>query len=276
MPKLKLTYASQDDIPEAFRELFTETDGTFRLTGIEGMVTSDDVNAAKRNTEAERTAHKKTKDRMRHFIDMSDEALTETVSKLDRFEELELAASGKLDDDKIDAMVEKRITSRTAPLERQITTLTTDLGEMTTSRDGLQKDKTQRTVQDDVRAAATKVKLLPEAVDDAFMLADRIFEVNDEGAVVTRDNVGVTPGIGAEVWLTDLKEKRPHWWPTSSGGGAGGGGGGPGGGGNPWAPKTWNLTAQGVQYRADPTKAAQLAAAAGTKIGGAKPAMPAT
>lgn len=269
--KLKLAYTSQDDIPEAFRDLYTESDGTFKLTGIDGLISNDDLAAAKRNTEAEREAHKKTKARLRHFVDMSDEQLTEATNKLDRFEELEAAAGGKLDDDKINDMVEKRINSRTAPLERQIATLTSELDESRAETSGLKKDKTTRSIQDDVRAAATKLKLLPEAVDDAFMLADRVFEVTEEGTVVTKDNVGVTPGIGAEVWLTDLKEKRPHWWPTSSGGGAQPGGGGVGSGNNPWGAKTWNLTAQGQQFRADPAKATQLAQAAGTTIGGARP-----
>jgi hypothetical protein len=270
--KLKLTYPSQEDIPEAFRDLYTESDGTFKLTGIDGLVTNDDLAAAKRNTEAEREAHKKTKARMRHFVDMSDDQLTEATAKLDRFDELEAAAGGKLDDDKINDMVEKRINSRTAPLERQIAALTGERDEARTESQELKKEKTTRSIQDEVRVAATKLKLLPEAIDDAFMLADRVFEVNEEGAAVTKDNVGVTPGIGAEVWLTDLKDKRPHWWPTSSGGGATPGGGGVGGGNNPWGAKTWNLTAQGQQFRADPAKATQLAQAAGTTIGGARPA----
>jgi hypothetical protein len=41
---------------------------------------------------------------------------------------------------------------------------------------------------------------------------------------------------------------------------------------NPFAPETWNLTKQGQLYKADPTRAKKLAAAAGVTIGSTRPA----
>lgn len=104
------------------------------------------------------------------------------------------------------------------------------------------------------------------------MLAERVFEVDDEGNVTTKDGVGVTPGIAADVWLTEMQDKRPHWWPQSQGGGAGGSGGGGAGGKNPFSAEGWNLTEQGRLVRENPEKADQMAKAAGTTVGGGRPA----
>jgi len=90
---------------------------------------------------------------------------------------------------------------------------------------------------------------------------------------VAKENArGVEAGITPDIWLTDMKEKRPHWWPTSQGGGAGGGAGGSGGGSNPWGAKSWDLDAQGAMVRQDRAKAERMAKAAGSKIGAIAPA----
>ena len=98
-------------------------------------------------------------------------------------------------------------------------------------------------------------------------------EINDEGLVLTRDKiVGVTPGIAPEIWLSEMQEKRPHWWPTSTGGGAGGGKGDGGFDKNPWSGDHWNLTSQAHAIRENKAKAERMATAAGTSIGGVRPA----
>ena len=113
----------------------------------------------------------------------------------------------------------------------------------------------------------TKAKVLPEAHDDALLLAERVFEIReDDGAIVTRDQVGTTPGVDPQVWLTEMRERRPHWWPSSQGGGAKGSGAGLDAVDNPWNPKAPNLTEQARIMAANPDRAKQLAKAAGTEI----------
>jgi hypothetical protein len=110
-----------------------------------------------------------------------------------------------------------------------------------------------------------------------LLLSDRVFEV-EEGTnrVVTKDNVGVTPGIDPSVWFTDIQKTRPHWWGPSQGGGAGGNRGGAGDTSvNPFSHANWNLTEQGRLVQADRAKADQLAKAAGTTVGGPRPIAPA-
>jgi len=75
------------------------------------------------------------------------------------------------------------------------------------------------------------------------------------------------------VFLTEMQDKRPHWWPKSVGGGAGGSGNGFGGAANPWTAENWNMTQQGAYVKENGMdKATQMAKAAGTTVGGMKPA----
>lgn len=270
---LKLIYDSVDDIPDGYKDLYTEKSGKWHFTAIAGIKTQDDINNVQRALDNEKAEHAKTKEKLAAWGDLDPE---KTQGQLDKIPELEAAAQGALEKAQIDEIVERRveatINTRTAPLERQITTLTGErdaLGEENTT---LKADRTQRQIHDVTREAMTKLKVIPEAHEDVLMYSDRIFEVLDDGNIVTRDNVGVTPGISPEVWLTDMQQSRPHWWPASQGGGAPGAGAGRSLGDNPWSHGGWNLTKQAQMIRDDPNKAEQMAKAAGVaKIGGRRP-----
>ena len=279
---LKALYENQKDIPEAFAELFTEKNGKWELTEIEGIKTSADTDRLSVSLTKERAEHKKTKDKLSAFGELdptqaqkdSDE-ITELKTKLETAEAA--AGDGKPDEAVIDKLVEARVATVIRPLQRDLdkaNKLNEDQGNAITA---FELKDTNRTITDHVRKAAGESKLIGTAMEDALMLAERVFEVNEEGIVLTRDNVGVTPGIDATVWFTEMQDKRPHWWPSSQGGGAGGGGGGGAGGGadNPFSFKGWNMTKQGEALTADPERAARLAQSAGTTVGGPKPAAPA-
>jgi hypothetical protein len=271
---LQAIYDSQDQIPEAHRELFSERNGKWELTGITGVRTQADVDRVQGSLTAERNSHKATKDRLRavHFkgrsvVDMNDDDLRLAVEGLDKYEELE-ASVGKVDEAKLAQIIETRLRSRLAPIER----------DRDTARARVQilelADRTRR-IHDAVRAAnlAARAKLVDTAMEDVLMLAERVFEVGEDGAVTTRSQMGVTPGIGPDVWLVEMAAKRPHWWPLSGGGGARGAGGGNGAfPNNPWSAETWNLTEQGRVIRSlGEQKAQQMAEAAGTTVGGLRP-----
>ena len=112
---------------------------------------------------------------------------------------------------------------------------------------------------------------MPEAIDDALMYADSMLEITEDGRIVTRDQVGVTPGIDPTVWLSEMQQKKRHWWPASQSGGAAGSNGGGVGGDNPWSASGWNLTRQAEMMDQDAARAEQMARSAGTTIGGPRP-----
>jgi hypothetical protein len=275
---LKDTHDKLEDIPEQFQELYTEKNGRYELTGIAGVKTSADVERLQAALTKERNDHKATKEKLHVWDDYDHD---EIVKKLDLLPELEAAAKGKLDEAQIEEMVERRvkgtINSQLSPLERKIKQLEKENGELkTTNEMWVGKDRTRK-VHDAVRKQLTEQKVLMDAHEDALLLADRVFEVReDDGAIVTKEGAGVTPGLDPAGWLTEMQDRRRHWWGESVGGGtvgSGGRGGGPLAGKNPFSAEHWNMTEQGRIYKQHGRdRAEQLAKAAGTSLGGPKPA----
>lgn len=274
--KLKLSYNSQEDIPNGYEALYTEKDGKWVLTGIEGMKTQEDITRLSESLRKEREDHKKVKDILAKLggPDLDADAL---VEKLDEYEELKLRVEsgegGKIDDKKVEELVEQRVQRRLAPVERERDRLKTRNTELENENGTLKGTITRGTVESELRRHATEGKVVTSALDDILDIGANIFEVAEDGAVVTKQGVrGVAAGITPDVWLSDMKEKRPHWWPASQGGGAGGSGGGNGTGVNPWTKDNWSIEAQAQLVRTDPGKADRLAKAAGVRVGAMSPA----
>jgi hypothetical protein len=269
---IKAVVDKLEDVPEQYRDLYTERNGKFEVSGIEGIRTDADVTRLSSALEKERKDHKTVKQTLTTIL--GDRKPEDVVTLLDRIPELELAAEGKVDDNKINEMVEKRIGAKLGPVQRQLQQLTTQNAEKDQIITAFQTKERTRTIHDHVREAINKTQgFQVAAVEDALLFAERMLEVTEEGKVVTKDNVGVTPGVDAVVWLTDMQQRKPHWWGPSQGGGAGGNNGkGGSSGDNPWTHENWNMTKQGEMYKANPARAEQLAKSAGTKIGGMRPA----
>lgn len=274
--KLKLSYNSQEDIPNGYEALYTEKDGKWVLTGIEGMKTQEDITRLSESLRKEREDHKKVKDILAKLggPDLDADAL---VEKLDEYEELKLRVEsgegGKIDDKKVEELVEQRVQRRLAPVERERDRLKTRNTELESENGTLKGTITRGTVESELRRHATEGKVVTSALDDILDIGANIFEVAEDGAVVTKQGLRNVPaGVTPDVWLSDMKEKRPHWWPASQGGGAGGSGGGNGTGVNPWAKDNWSIEAQAQLVRTDPGKADRLAKAAGVHVGAMSPA----
>lgn len=274
--KLKLSYNSQEDIPNGYEALYTEKDGKWVLTGIEGMKTQEDITRLSESLRKEREDHKKVKDILAKLggPDLDADAL---VEKLDEYEELKLRVEsgegGKIDDKKVEELVEQRVQRRLAPVERERDRLKTRNTELESENGTLKGTITRGTVESELRRHATEGKVVTSALDDILDIGANIFEVAEDGAVVTKQGLRNVPaGVTPDVWLSDMKEKRPHWWPASQGGGAGGSGGGNGTGVNPWTKDNWSIEAQAQLVRTDPGKADRLAKAAGVYVGAMSPA----
>lgn len=276
---LQAIHENIDDIPEVYRDLYTEKSGKFELTGIAGVKTQADFDRVNGALTKERNDHGAAKQALEPWTGLGL-TIEELQEKLDRMPELEAAAAGKLDDAAIQEVVDRRVEgtlkSREAPLQRQVSALEKENATLKEANATLVGESNTRKIHDSLRATDDWKKMVPEAHEDALFLAERVFEIReDDGAVVTKDGVGVTPGVEAGVWLQDMQEKRPHWWPVSQGGGAQGGGRGGasmGGASNPWSNEGWNVTKQmevvktkGREY------AGQMASAAGTTLTAGKP-----
>ncbi len=271
---LKAIHTTLDEIPEEFRSLYSERNEQYELTGIDGVKTQADVDRLSVSLNKERDDHKTTKASLGVWADMNHE---DVMAQLDRIPELEAAGSGALDDAKIQELTDRRvdatINTKMAPVERQLNAAMKSNDLLKEENEAFKQEKTTRIIHDRVRLGMVDMKVIPEAQEDVLMLAERIFEVQDDGAVITKDNVGVNPGIDAKQWLQDMQAKRPHWWPTSRGGGSTGNSGKGGAfANNPWSAAHWNLTHQGqIITKQGSEKAQQMAKAAGSSVGAVHP-----
>lgn len=275
---LKHQYESESDIPEQYRELYSEKGDRWEITGIVGLKTQADVDRVQSALTKEREAHKATRDKFQPFAELG--SIDELHAKLDRIPELEAAAKGKLDENAIEEMVQRRVDgvlkSRTAPLDRQIQALERTNRELTESNARLTASEQRRELFDALDPHVAAMKIRQEHVEDVRLYAERHFERTEDGQLVTKDGVGVTPGLTPKDWLAELVERRPGWTPASQGAGARGSGGAGGAGGkNPFSHRDWNMTEQGRIYSSDPERATRMAEAAGTTIGGPRPPAPA-
>lgn len=276
MDPLEITYDSLDAVPEAFRPLYAEKDGKAVLTGINGMKTNQDVLNVQEALRKERADHAAAKEALKPWKTLGDDP-TELQAKLDRIAELEAAAGGKLDDTKIQEMVEARLGQKTAPLERQLKDTTTCMGELEQENSQLKNTLVSRDRNDAVRAVATEMKVLPTAIPDVEMVAGMFLERDETSGefIVKADAKGVTPGADVKQFLKEMQNQRPHWWPQSQGGGAGGGKGLGDSEDNPWSSKGWNMTKQGQYVREHGmAKAQEAAKAAGSSVGATRPPQP--
>lgn len=277
---LKTVISTLEEVDEAFREHYVETadpkDATKKqyVLGIEGSI--DPLPGVKALRTENGGFRIKLRDietkygKLKAFEDMDP---AEVLAKLDRIAELEAAAGGKLDEAAIEKIVEGRIKTKISPLERTLAATAAERDGFKVQIGEFTAKEQRRMITDEVRTAARALKMLPEAEDDAVMLAERVMEISEDGVVSVKDKVGFTPGIDVKSWLTDMQAKRPHWWGPSGGGGSRGGAGGGGGGGkNPWTHENWNVTEQNAIIRADRKRADVMAVNAGTKVGGTKPA----
>lgn len=268
---LDLSYDDAEAVPEAYRSLYVERDGKQHLnTGMfKGLKPEADFQRVHRALESEKNNHKELRTKWGNFF--GDKKPEDIQAQLDRVAELEIIAKDKVDDTKLQELAETRANAKLAPVVRERDGLKAQLAEKDQIIEGFKAEKVQRAIHDDVRGVASKAKVIDTAMEDVLMLAERMLEVNEEGKIVTKDGVGVTPGVDAAVWLSEMQQKRPHWWPPSAGGGGKGGTGGGFGADNPWSADNWNVTKQGQLAMANPQRAADMARAAGTTVGGMKP-----
>ncbi len=281
MAALKTSYDKIDEIPEAYRDLFVERNGKFDLVGVEGIKTQQDIDKLQEAARKEREAHRETKEKLAKFADVDPDALPGMLEELKEAQAklATLTAEGKLNETAIDDRIQAAVNRAVGPVTRDKEALARQVEaqkKIVAEKEGivakLEAEKQQEKVQNSIRAALLDAKVLPSAVEDAVLVGERMFELVD-GKLVTRPDIGITPGLAPKEWAKDMMQTRPHWWPASVGGGAQGGKGGSSSlKENPWSKEGWSLTKQGQAVKElGPEKAAELAARVGSKLGDTHP-----
>jgi hypothetical protein len=281
MMVMKTQVENLEDVAEPLREHYKETVDEVKKTKVYVLDTEGSIDVLppvktlKTELGARRISERNASTALAAWKPLIDAGVKpeEVNDKLSRIAELELLADGKVDDKKIDKIVEERIKVKVGPIERELTTVKTQLVEKDKVIEVFKTGERNRKIGDAVSKAARDGKVVDTALEDIQMLGERIFEVTDDGTVVTKDGNGFIPGLAPKDWLAEMQQKRPHWWgPTAGGGAPGGKPGAVGGGANPWSHDGWNFSEQSRITATDPARADKLAAAAGTTVGGRKPA----
>lgn len=271
MDPLELVYESAEAIPEGFSSLYTEKDGKFHLSNVKGLKTEADVQQVRTALAKEREEHKGTKSKYEKFAPFADKA-DEVLADLDLLKGVREKVGGNLDKLEESDLVKGKISQAIGPLQREIENLKKVNGELEANNGKLQSEIRTRDIKSIVGAAAAKAKVHSTAIPDIELIAGSVMEFTDDGKLITRDGVGVTPGLDVDGWLTEMQTARPHWWPDSSGGGAGGGKNSGVFADNPWTADNWNMTKQGQIIREKGAEvAARMAKVAGTTVGGMRP-----
>lgn len=282
---LKTIYDTAEEIPEGYAELYTERNGKWELTGVQGVKTQADIDRVQSALVKERNDHKLVKTAFAPFesLGLDPDAIHAQAAELEETK-AQLAAikkDGTIDETKLEPIIAARIKQAVAPLERDKGNIERKL-EATTKlvaeKDGevasLRTSITTGNIERSIRDAAVGAAIYPTAVSDAVLQGSRVFEMTEDGRIITKDVPGVVPGLSPKEWFADMQKSAPHWWPQSVGGGSKGGGSGPlGRANNPWSKEAWNMTKQGAYIREHgEEKAKVLAESVGSHVGATKPA----
>jgi len=144
---------------------------------------------------------------------------------IDSSEDAKLIADGKIDE-----VIERRtervrldFESKNATLQEELDKTKGELGTVNSSFD------THR-INEAIRAESLKQGVAPEAIEDVVLRSTGIFSIGEDKKIVSLDSEGhvVTDDKGTPLdiplFIANLKEKAPHFWPGSKGAGLGGSG----------------------------------------------------
>lgn len=271
MERLKRKYTTLEEIPEIYRELYTQQQDQWVLTGIDGFDThtADNVTRLEETLRKEKEDHRQTKARVAEFRDLKAD---EVFLKLDELDVLKAQVGEQKTPEQLQKQIEAHLAQATGPLQRELDKLRQELADREALVVTLQSEKRQNIIRTQLQAAAAEAKMLPEAVEDFLVLGERLCEVTDDGRVITRDQVGVTPGLVPLDLARELQPKKPHWWQLSQGGGAVGTQLATGIAENPWSKAHWNLTKQGeFILKHGEERASQVARSVGSSIDAIEP-----
>jgi len=211
--KLQHVYEKKEDVPQDFESLYTEKDGKFELTEVEGLKTQADIDRLQEAARKERDDHKATKD-----------ALNEVNAKLATAEDQVKAFEKQIEEGGLkggkDAPTHEDLV-KLARLERENEELKTKSAETQTKYDELSNTVTRNKAKDILRKEAAK-HLRPECIDrEVEIIADK-FEFSDKDLLTRADLEGINSLKPEEFFPLHVKD-NPYLAIKSNSGGAGGG-----------------------------------------------------
>ena len=267
---LKATYLNAEEIPAEYASLYTERNGQYELTGVEGIKTAGDIDRLSTALSNERAAHKNTKATYGWVGDLSqDDVQGMRDAQEDLQHQLSVRPQG-LSDEQVEERANTMALRQTRAMERELSTLRSERDAHVNAirlHEGAQAQRSIRDAVDSSLAGKNSIQVVDSAKEDIVPFAERIMTIDESGQAVTRDGVGFEPGLPFSEVLAELQSsgRRSHWFPGNTGAGAAGSAAGSTAatGSNPFADANFNLTEVGKIVAEDPARAKVLAKAAG-------------
>lgn len=210
--KIKLAYATKEEIPEGMVELYVERDGQWQFDGIEDLRTQSDLDSLKGALRNEREAHRATKAELnKDLIDAKKKAddLEKQINEKEKDPGTKTPATGGDPND-------PNYLALKADLEKQ----RLELEAIKQEKQALADQARQSKILDGIRKQA-QGKIKNEAISDLELHAGN-FDLTEEGKIVQKET-----GTSLDDWFSETLKSKPHWIPENVSGGAKGGDGNP-------------------------------------------------
>jgi len=200
--KISNSYDKAGDVPQEFKESFTEIEGKYVLTSPIEVKTS-----------AEFEELKKTKqhafDEMHQVKEQLKAESQKALEAVSRNEVLELQIKDGADPAKLQELVDTKIKVATEELTKQLTEANEKNTSFQNTIYGAEKEKIVNGI---VGSFSENVK------DEASYILKDIFERAEDGSYVTKSAFGLDAGLSAEQATAKLTELRPAWMKQNTGG----------------------------------------------------------
>lgn len=174
----------------------------------------------------EKEEARKAKEQLQKFQGIDPEAAKLALAKVQEMQDKQ-----RIDAGKIDEVVAERVQNQVQAMK---TDLETRLGAAEQRANQAEAQLSVVIVDNNVRIAAVKANVLPEAMDDILFRASRVFRV-EGGKAVPKDGDNIIYGKDGKTpmtmddWMEGLKVKAPHLFKRAEGSGGGRPGAGSGG-----------------------------------------------
>lgn len=162
---------------------------------------------------------------LKKFDGIDLEKITKLQERFENDEEAQLIADGKMDE-----VISRRTERMRTDMTTQLDASRGEVERVTGERDGYKKAFENERINNQIRIAAEKAGVLPEAIEDVTNRANGVFTLDDEGRPIARDGEGnlimSKDGksiLGPAEFVEGLKEVSPYYWPQSNSGRAAGG-----------------------------------------------------
>jgi len=169
----------------------------------------------------------KSNDALKAFDGLDAAKIKNMLDSMDQNEEAKLISEGKFEE-----VIQKRMDKITAQHEDTVSGLNENLSSITGERDHYRGLYENQTIGNEVKTAALKAGVLPEALDDVNRRAMDIFSLDADGNIEAREGKKSDGSLlqidghllTVERFVDSLKKDAPYYFPASESGGAEGDG----------------------------------------------------